>query len=489
VLPTSLFVFWISGNCDITNTDIIIKSDRMSDKKIGISGLDRRNVLKGVAGAAGAAGVTGLAFGGSTSAQSDVSESEEEDTEDETNRWNIQYTSEQGKDQAEEAAEEIYHDLNPIDILTIESTPDEVQELQDSSEIGFIREDRKSQTEYIRNDQGGESAQEQPSADGQIIPWGIDRIGAPLAHEEGITGDGANVVIIDSGINATHEDLEGNLGEGAAYVECQGDCTEPWDDDRGHGTHVAGVAGAIDNEIGVVGASPDVTLHAIKATQGGIGFNSDLAGGIVWAALQGYDVANMSFGDPSLDPVIEAAVDFAHNEGVLLVASAMNVGGPVWYPAALPEVIAVSATSQDDTLADFSNRGPEIDLAAPGVDILSTIAPNVDLNPTSALYMEGSGTSAAAPHVSGVGALLMAQGFTAEEARQFMESTAEDIGLPPEEQGSGLVNAAAVIDPDDPDPDDPDEKKKDCKDVKKKDKKKRDERREEEKADKKKQKA
>lgn len=390
------------------------------------------------------AGLTGLTIGGlGNAAKSSAQENAEEAT-----RYNIRYSSEDGKEQAMEISEGVHYDLNPIDFITIEATPDQAEELRDDEEIDLVEEDIRE--EIIPEE---EVLQTESLANGQVTPWGIDRIGAPTAHEAGLTGDGVAVAVIDSGVDATHPDLQENLGEGAAAVLCQGNCTEPWDDDRGHGTHVAGTIGAINNDIGVIGVSPDVTIHSIKVTQSGIGFVSDIAAGIVFAAQEGYDVANMSFGGSTPSPLREDAITFASEQGVLLVAAAMNDSGPVSFPAAYPEVIAVSATTEGDTLADYSNYGPEIELAAPGGSsppqagrgILSTLPPNVDLNPTSNLYGELPGTSMAAPHVSGVGALLIAQGFSAEEARQFMNDTAEDIGLPPEEQGAGLINAAAAV--------------------------------------------
>ncbi|MFW6153025.1 MAG: S8 family peptidase, partial [Halobacteriota archaeon] len=287
----------------------------------------------------------------------------------------------------------------------------------------------------------------------QEVPWGIERVDATLAHDEGETGAGADIAIIDTGIDSDHEDLEANLGTGHAVVGCTEDCNcfpfacgndnachEDWDDDNDHGTHCAGTADAVDNDLGVVGVSTEATLHAVKVLDcEGSGSFSDIAAGIEWTADQGYDVGSMSLGG-SASSTVEDAVQYADEEGVLLVAAAGNDGSCsdcVSYPAAYPEVIAVSATDEDDNLADFSSTGPEVELAAPGVDVLSTI-PEDD-------YEYFSGTSMATPHVAGAGGQLMANGLSNTEARQQLADTAEDIGLDDNEQGNGLLDVAAAL--------------------------------------------
>jgi subtilisin len=138
--------------------------------------------------------------------------------------------------------------------------------------------------------------------------------------------------------------------------------------------------------------------------------------------------------------VVADAVQYAYNRGILLVAAAGN-SGPcsycVGYPAAEPECIAVSATTRNDTLASFSSTGPQIEIAAPGRDIVSTYA--------GGGYRSLSGTSMACPHVSGAGGLLMANGYTNTEARQRLKNTAETIGLSNNEGGAGLLDVAAAL--------------------------------------------
>ena len=293
---------------------------------------------------------------------------------------------------------------------------------------------------------------------GQSLPWGVDRVDANVLHDDGETGSGADIAIIDTGIDSDHPDLQGNLGTGKCFAaDCCGnaggafcdtntnDCNSPWDDDNDHGTHCAGTANAIDDSEDVVGVATEATLHAAKALDGcGSGSLSDIADAIRWTADQGYDVASLSLGASSGDQTLKDACQYAYDNGVLLVAAAGN-DGPctdcVSYPAAYSTVIAVSATTKSDSLADFSSQGPETELAAPGKDIPSTVPPESSSDGVDTF----SGTSMACPHVSGAGGQLMANGFTNTEARDRLQATAEDIGLSSNEQGNGLLDAETAV--------------------------------------------
>lgn len=273
------------------------------------------------------------------------------------------------------------------------------------------------------------------------VPWGVDRVDAEKAHDNGNTGSGADIAIIDTGIDDDHPDLNANIGEGKAFVKCRGrNCNYAWSDDNDHGTHCAGIADAVDNGEGVVGVSTEATLHAVKVLdKQGSGSWSDIAAGIEWTANQGYDVGSLSLGGSSGSQTVKDACRYADNKGVLLVAAAGN-DGPcsdcVSYPAAYSECIAVSATSKDDSLASFSSTGSEIELAAPGENIESTVIGGYDTF---------SGTSMACPHVSGAGGQLMANGYTNTDARDQLQSTAGNIGLDGNEQGNGLLDVEAAL--------------------------------------------
>ncbi len=275
----------------------------------------------------------------------------------------------------------------------------------------------------------------------QTLPWGIDRVDAEVAHANGDTGAGSHVAIIDSGIDANHPDLP-NVGAGRAFVNCRGgDCLTSWDDDNDHGTHCAGIAAAADNTEGVVGVAPGATLHAVKVLdKRGSGSWSDVAAGIQYVADQGWDVGSLSLGGSFDSQLVRDAVTYAVNAGVLLVAAAGNDGpcsGCVGYPAAYDGVMAVGSTTQTDTLSYFSSTGSEVEIAAPGSAIYSTVP--------GGSYDTFSGTSMACPHVSGAGAQLMAGGLSAEQARAALTSTAEDIGLAGSEGGAGLLDVAAAL--------------------------------------------
>jgi subtilisin family serine protease len=284
----------------------------------------------------------------------------------------------------------------------------------------------------------------------QDTPWGVDRIDADRAGNDGYTGARADVAVLDTGIDADHPDLRDNLGRGKAFVSCEGsDCREPWDDDNSHGTHCAGTVAAVDSGRGVLGTSAGVWLHAVKVLgSDGSGYISDIADGLQWSADRGYDIASMSLGGGKSGSLGDAC-GYAYDRGVLLVAAAGN-SGPctdcVSYPAAYDEVIAVSATRKDDTLAGFSSTGPEVELAAPGSRIYSTVPGG---------YETKSGTSMACPHVAGAGAHLMALGYQSVEtttdvsnpggARGRLRDTAEDIGLSANEGGNGLADVEAAV--------------------------------------------
>jgi subtilisin family serine protease len=230
----------------------------------------------------------------------------------------------------------------------------------------------------------------------QVLPWGIDRVDADLVWPTGNNADPVKVAIVDTGISKDHPDLAANIKGGINTINP----SRGWNDDNGHGSHVAGIAAALNNSIGVVGVGPLVDLYAVKVlNRNGSGFLSDVIEGIQWAVANGSQIINLSLGTSSNIQSMHDAVIAAYNAGVIVVAAAGNNGGAVIYPAAYPEVIAVSATDTNNQLASFSSRGPEIDLAAPGVSIYSTYK--------GTGYATLSGTSMAAPHVTGSAALVL----------------------------------------------------------------------------------
>ncbi len=326
-----------------------------------------------------------------------------------------------------------YHLINAISARLSE---EEIEDLKKNKNVAYIEEDgivmAAQSLEYIN-------------------AWGVLHISADIAHASGNKGAGVKIAVIDTGIDYTHEDLDGNYAGGYDFVF---DDNDPFDDNTiSHGTHVAGIIAAEENGIGVIGVAPEAELYAIKVLDGaGFGLASWVIAALEWAVDNGMDIANLSLEGPHLES-LQAACDNAYNAGVLLVAAGGNTnGGPVSYPAAYESVIAVTGTDADDVRAYFSPVGPELELAAPGVDILSTVVPT-EGNGWS-YYSSLSGTSQAAPHVAGTAALLFSanpqdangDGMINDEVREILQITALDLGDQGRDSvyGFGLVNAVAV---------------------------------------------
>ncbi len=270
----------------------------------------------------------------------------------------------------------------------------------------------------------------------QTLPWGVDRIDADLVWPAGNTGNGVKVAVLDTGIDYDHPDLA--VAGGVNFVGTKDGSTVPsdWNDNHGHGTHCAGIIAGRSNTVGVVGVAPDASLYGIKVlNDSGSGYTSDIIQGLNWCVDHGIHVVSMSFGG-GRSTSLQAACEAAYARGVLLVAAAGNNAGTVLSPASYTSVIAVSATTSQDQLASFSNRGSQIELAAPGVSIYSTYK--------NGGYAYMSGTSMACPHVAGAAVLAWASGLSSNTAvRQRLTSTAEDLGTTGLDYsfGYGLVDA------------------------------------------------
>ena len=374
------------------------------DVMVHRDGKTRRDVLRATGAAVATTGLAGMVSGSPGTVE-----------------VNVGYDARSGRDAAVAAADDVVREFN-FDAVTVRVNENAVGGLRQRPDVRYVEANGRMR------------------ALAQTTPWGIDRTDSEVAHANGDTGAGADVAIIDTGIDSDHPDLVANLGAGKAFVSARGPYAEPWDDDNDHGTHCAGTADAVDNAEGVVGVSTEATLHAVKVLdKRGSGSFSDIAAGIEYTADQGWDVGSLSLGASSGSQAVKDACTYAYGKGVLLVAAAGN-DGPctdcVGYPAAYSECIAVASSASDDSLSGFSSTGPEVELIAPGTDVYSTIPGGYDTF---------SGTSMACPHVSGAGAQLMANGYTNDEARSRLKSTAEDIGLASDEQGSGLLDTAAAL--------------------------------------------
>lgn len=306
----------------------------------------------------------------------------------------------------------------------------------------------------IRNEKGVLYVEEdqQVRALAQTMPWGVDRIDADVVHSFPKRGSGVHVAILDSGIDYLHPDLASAYYGGYDFVN---DDSDPRDDE-GHGTHVAGIIAAEDNNIGVIGVAPEAHLFALKVlNKHGTGLVSDVIAGMEWSVNNGMQIISMSLGSDSYSAALEQACDSAYSAGLILVAAAGNDGdtdpdNDVDYPARYASVIAVASTDSTDTRAPSSSDGPEVELAAPGVSILSTYVVG-----NNHVYAYASGTSMACPHVAGVAALVIASPadpnydtdgdgvWDNNEVRMKIQDTAEDLGPTgrDNEYGYGLVDA------------------------------------------------
>ncbi len=261
-------------------------------------------------------------------------------------------------------------------------------------------------------------------ADTQTIPTGVQRIGAasnPALQIDGIDSlrVDADVAVLDSGIDLQHPDL--NVVGGFDCVAGPS-CVTGGDDVFGHGTHVAGIVGALDNGVGTVGVAPGVRLWAVQVLDAnGVGSLSSILRGLEWVLQRSgtIDVVNMSFGAPGTSTAMYDAIQASTNNGVMFAVAAGNTAtdAAAFVPAAFDNVLTVSALADfdglpggagsptcgadgDDTLANFSNRGAAVDITAPGLCINST------LPIANGSYGVLSGTSMASPHVAGALALL-----------------------------------------------------------------------------------
>ena len=254
--------------------------------------------------------------------------------------------------------------------------------------------------------------------------WAIPKTMVPQAWE--ITSGEASVVIavLDTGIDKEHEDLVGKVIAEVNFTD-----SPTADDIYGHGTHVAGIiAAAANNGVGIAGMAYDCRLMNVKvADDCGIFYNSVVAKGVRWAVEHGANVINISLFDAESSRNLEEAIDYAWSRGVVVVAAAGNcIGTKVSYPAYYSNCLAVAATDSDDCLASWSSWGDWVDLAAPGVDIYSTLPGDQ--------YGSKSGTSMAAAHVSGLAGLLCAlrsdnnsNGFINDEVRAAIEGGCDAV--------------------------------------------------------------
>lgn len=288
----------------------------------------------------------------------------------------------------------------------------EIAKLARAGNVRFVTPDRVAHALAIPND---------PSYPNQyalrITQWEQAYTANPT-----LGGSSSTIVaIVDSGIDLNHPDLAAKIVPGATFVAG----TLLPQDDNGHGTHCAGIAAAITNNgVGIAGTNPTARLQPVKVlNSAGSGSFSDVASGITWAADHGAKIISMSLGCAAgcTDPATSSAIAYAKNtKGVLVVVAAGNEGGAVGFPGNDPNSMAIAASDSSDGIAYFSNFGPQVSVAAPGVDIYSTYIPNS--------YTTLSGTSMATPMVAGLAGLLVTATSTPATIRARIEASADKAG-------------------------------------------------------------
>jgi subtilisin len=325
------------------------------------------------------------------------------------------------------ARESVGFDVNefeaPLVVARVSAT--EAKALEKDKNIESVEDDGLMYALGHGDGPAGLVFEDQPEVQAETVPAGVSQVKAPRAWET-TKGNGIKVGVLDSGIAFDHPDLAANYKGGVSFVA---DESSPMDY-NGHGTHCAGTIAAAMNGQGVVGVAPSARLYGIKVLgRDGSGNWSWLIAGLEWCLANGIHIASMSLGAAGAPRAVERMCDLAFSRGLLLIAAAGNDASPVGHPARYGSVIAVSANDSNNQLASFSNRGPEIELCAPGVGVLSTLP--------GGRYGRLSGTSMACPHVAGVAALAWSShrwappGLAHNVAiRRLLAWTADPMGSP-----------------------------------------------------------
>lgn len=232
----------------------------------------------------------------------------------------------------------------------------------------------------------------------QNSAWGISAFDLPKAWAKS-KGEGVKIAVLDTGCDLDHPDLVKNLLPGYNVINPK---KQPWDDNK-HGTHVAGIIAAENNDIGVVGVAPHSKIIPVKVLdKNGRGTLSQVANGIMWATdVAKADFICMSLGTPSPVPEVHAAIKYAMSKKVICFVAAGNSGVTqnIFYPANYNETIGIGSIDENFNRSNFSNTGENLDFMAPGNKILSTVPDN--------WYAIMSGTSMATPFATGIAALFL----------------------------------------------------------------------------------
>jgi subtilisin family serine protease len=237
-------------------------------------------------------------------------------------------------------------------------------------------------------------------ATAETIDWGLKLFGIPPLWKE-TQGESIKVGVLDTGIALEHPDLQPAILEARDFTRSPSAAY----DAQGHGTHVSGIIAARRNAHGIVGVAPESKIISAKVLNDeGVGTSQDIVAGIQWAVEKGADILSMSLGSSEPDEEIHQALLLAISKGIFVITAAGNEGpdlDTVGYPAGFPEMVAVGSIDRRKRLSQFSSRGRQVDVVAPGDEITSCYPPRS--------YATLSGTSMATPFISGVVALALAK--------------------------------------------------------------------------------
>jgi major intracellular serine protease len=280
------------------------------------------------------------------------------------------------------------------------------------------------------------------------IPYGVSQLEAPEIWEKGEQGEGIVIAILDTGIDRNHPCLKDQIIDGRNFTDEGG--SDNWEDGNGHGTHVAGIIAAKEDDKGVVGVAPKAKLLIVRVlnSQGSGAYdwiNNGIRFATQWRGPNGerVRVLNMSLGGPENDPEMEKALLEAVAAGIVVCVAAGNEGDndettyESGYPANYNECVTVAACDQNRKLAPFSNNSKEVDIIAAGVNVVSTYP--------KSQFAKLSGTSMATPHITGTVALLIKIGeakfgrtLTESEIYALLAKSAVSIGYRASSEGHGL---------------------------------------------------
>lgn len=324
----------------------------------------------------------------------------------------VKYSSETSKQLIIQHADAVIEEFEHLPMVTVKISNERLKNLKKEGHIEFYEENQQFTLQNQFKVANFSSA--------ELEWWNLKAMDVQNGWSHGYTGKGVKIAIIDSGV-ANHSDL--TIAGGKSFVG------ESYDDDHGHGTHVAGIIAGKHNGIGVAGVAPNADVYAVKAIKGdGVGDVRVVLQAIDWAIDNHMDIINLSFGDLEYAQSLHEGIKKASEHGLLIVAASGNegndngTGNTINYPARHEEVISVASINRYFKRSSFSGTGDTNDFAAPGEEIYSTY-----LNGQYATY---NGTSMATPHITGMLALLMEQYpyATPTELREGLRYIAEDLG-------------------------------------------------------------